>query len=374
MGEINISRAIITKRKEKGIKQEELAFRMGVSKAAVSKWEIGQSYPDISLLPRLASFFNISIDELMGYEPQLSKEDIHKLYIRLSADFASKPFDDVMAECREIIKKYYSCFPLLFQMGSLIVNNSVEFIDNDKKTDAMQEAKSLFIRVKTESDDPQLCRLALYMEAFCALMLGEPAQVTDLLEGDGNKLISPENLLARAYKMLGDEKKAKSVLQIGIYQHLISLFNELTDYLALCDGERFEMTYSRCVSVIKAFDLVNLHPSMPAVFYLTAAQKYAISGEKDKALKNLKRYADIVTGDIYPLKLKGDAYFNLLGEWIENLDLGDSLPRDEKAVRRSMAESVTKSPVFASLSDEAEFTAIADRLNKLQTGDNICTR
>ena len=58
MKEINIARTIINKRKEKGLTQDELANYIGVSKAAVSKWEIGQSYPDITLLPQLAAFFN----------------------------------------------------------------------------------------------------------------------------------------------------------------------------------------------------------------------------------------------------------------------------------------------------------------------------
>lgn len=41
MKEINIARTIIKKRKEKGLTQDELANYIGVSKAAVSKWEIG---------------------------------------------------------------------------------------------------------------------------------------------------------------------------------------------------------------------------------------------------------------------------------------------------------------------------------------------
>ena len=131
MKEINIARTIINKRKEKGLTQEELASYIGVSKAAVSKWEIGQSYPDITFLPQLATFFNISIDELIGYEPQMSKENIRKLYLSLSYDFTVKPFDEVMEECRKIIKKYFSCFPLLFQMGTLIVNNSMVSGDRD---------------------------------------------------------------------------------------------------------------------------------------------------------------------------------------------------------------------------------------------------
>ena len=76
MKEINIAGAITRKRKEKGITQEELACYIGVSKASVSKWETGQSYPDIVFLPQLASYFNISLDELMGYQPQMTDEEI----------------------------------------------------------------------------------------------------------------------------------------------------------------------------------------------------------------------------------------------------------------------------------------------------------
>jgi len=63
--EINIHKIIADKRKEKGITQEELAAYIGITKASVSKWETGQSYPDITFLPLLASYFNISIDELI---------------------------------------------------------------------------------------------------------------------------------------------------------------------------------------------------------------------------------------------------------------------------------------------------------------------
>jgi transcriptional regulator with XRE-family HTH domain len=117
MKEINIARAIINKRREKGLTQDDLASYIGVSKASVSKWETGQSYPDITFLPQLAAFFNISMDELMGYEPQMSKEDIRKLYLSLSSDFTVKPFDEVLKRCREIAKKYFSCFPLRNNKG-----------------------------------------------------------------------------------------------------------------------------------------------------------------------------------------------------------------------------------------------------------------
>lgn len=52
-------------RKEKSVTQEELASKVGVSSQAVSKWENG-GMPDAELLPRIADFFDVSIDTLFG--------------------------------------------------------------------------------------------------------------------------------------------------------------------------------------------------------------------------------------------------------------------------------------------------------------------
>lgn len=107
MKELNISKCISRKRKEKGITQEQLADYIGVSKASVSKWESGQSYPDILLLPEIATYFNITVDELIGYSPQLTNDDIKKIYKKFCKDFAKKPFDEVMNEYEKMIKEYY---------------------------------------------------------------------------------------------------------------------------------------------------------------------------------------------------------------------------------------------------------------------------
>lgn len=64
---LNISSYIRQKRKELNFTQEELADKLGVTKASVSKWELGQSYPDITMLPNIAELFKCTIDELLGY-------------------------------------------------------------------------------------------------------------------------------------------------------------------------------------------------------------------------------------------------------------------------------------------------------------------
>lgn len=65
---MKINEQIAVLRKQKGVTQEELAVAIGVTNQSVSKWESAQCCPDIQLLPALADYFEVSIDELMGHE------------------------------------------------------------------------------------------------------------------------------------------------------------------------------------------------------------------------------------------------------------------------------------------------------------------
>ena len=66
--ETTIGSRIAKLRKEKGLKQDQLAEALGVSPQAVSKWENDQSCPDITLLPKLSQLLGISIDALLSGE------------------------------------------------------------------------------------------------------------------------------------------------------------------------------------------------------------------------------------------------------------------------------------------------------------------
>lgn len=63
---ITVGKRIYELRKNKDMTQEKLASEMGVSIAAVSKWETGNSIPDIVMLCSIADFFDVSTDELLG--------------------------------------------------------------------------------------------------------------------------------------------------------------------------------------------------------------------------------------------------------------------------------------------------------------------
>lgn len=68
MEQQKIGKLILTKRKEKGFTQQQLADMLGVTNKAVSKWENGKSMPDIGIIPELCKVLDISISTLLNGE------------------------------------------------------------------------------------------------------------------------------------------------------------------------------------------------------------------------------------------------------------------------------------------------------------------
>ncbi|MBQ4089857.1 MAG: helix-turn-helix transcriptional regulator [Clostridia bacterium] len=66
--ELLIGRNIKRLRRERELTQEEVAAHLGISFQAISKWERGDGYPDITMLPALAGYFGVSVDELLGMD------------------------------------------------------------------------------------------------------------------------------------------------------------------------------------------------------------------------------------------------------------------------------------------------------------------
>ena len=67
MNDIKLNEQIALLRHRKGITQETLARLLGVTNQTISKWESGQCFPDIQLLPQIADYFEVSVDELLGH-------------------------------------------------------------------------------------------------------------------------------------------------------------------------------------------------------------------------------------------------------------------------------------------------------------------
>ena len=96
--EMTIGKRIAALRREKNLKQDDLAQMLEVSPQAVSKWENDQTCPDISLLPKLAKILGVSVDELLSGKQELQpvvtlvpedqRKDIKDMVLRIVVDSA----------------------------------------------------------------------------------------------------------------------------------------------------------------------------------------------------------------------------------------------------------------------------------------------
>lgn len=93
--EESLGKRIAALRRENGLKQDELAEKMGVSPQAVSKWENDQTCPDINLLPKLAQLLGVTVDTLLtGHHPlpqpvvQVARKELKNMVLRIVVDSA----------------------------------------------------------------------------------------------------------------------------------------------------------------------------------------------------------------------------------------------------------------------------------------------
>lgn len=124
-------------RKEKGMSQEALAEKIGVSPQAVSKWENDQSCPDISLLPQLAKLLDVTVDELLTgtsnevrMVPKGQRKSIEELTLRVRIHSADG--DKVKVNLPMTLVK------VGLEMGMEIEPNNAKGMDSMKNLDLKQ--------------------------------------------------------------------------------------------------------------------------------------------------------------------------------------------------------------------------------------------
>lgn len=342
---------------KESLTQTELAEKVGVSKSSVSKWETNQTYPDIDLLPKLATLFGITIDELIGYQQSLKKEDIQKLYNAYSKRFSLEPFKKVYEDCMTTIQKYYGSPEVLLQMSVLLINH-LNLLDNEfETTEILQSIIEYMNRIKQLADNVNQMAYANTIEAMCNMQLGFPDKTIELLGKDVHVYLGEDQLLARAYDFQGDKLKASQIRQVAQYQSLMGLLIMSSD--SLMENEKtlqeVDDTMSKITAIMSLFDLETLHPGLQATLYNNAFIAYTSHCCVDKGIEMLKKVVTSLTTQTYPLSVHGDAYFNQLDEWISKQTyIGTQMPRDSKLVIQSLIEFYTHSPLIVEAYKENE--------------------
>ena len=94
---IKFGKALSTLRKQADMTQNEVADRLNLSRQAISKYECGESFPDISVLVMIAELFRITLDQLIAYgEPTRGESSILKNVAKGNADIVAENIADVV--------------------------------------------------------------------------------------------------------------------------------------------------------------------------------------------------------------------------------------------------------------------------------------
>lgn len=371
MYSINISDNIAKLRRERKITQEQLAEFVGVTKASVSKWETGQSIPDVLMLPQLATFFDVSIDSLMGYEPYLSEEQIVKVYRDLCTAFAQEPFEEVMEKSKKLVHRYYSCYSFLYRICLLWLNHYLLAGEEKRQREILMDALELCEHIVDNSKVIALCNDVVELTATIHLLLGDTKAVVDVLKDIQTiSRISNQSLgiLVKAYQMGNEPKKADSYTQLGMYCYIVGLVGCAVEFLAIHSDNLAicQETIERIASVEKTYHVEHINANIMCVFYYQAAIVYCMHGEKEKALKLLGKYVSCLEAAFKDgnVIFGEDEYFNEMHVWYEQLDYGGAAPRDMSIILDSAIQGL-EHPAFAGLQEEETYKQVKTRLMRL---------
>ena len=362
MQQLKFAEIFSSRRKQLRMTQGEVAAYVGVSNAAVSKWEQGLSYPELTLLPRLATLMDLSIDALLGYNPQLTRKKINEHYAAFANRFRDETFDKVQADIEKLLLEYYSCYPLLVQMSQLYLNYYTRASDQAAVLNRIAELSE---RVISYCDDYKLTHQARMIQAYVLLLTGKPQELLTILGDKISIQYGEEFLIAKAHEMLGDQDKAKLVVQVSMYQYMIVMITSATESLALeaADREHFDETVNRIEQMLQLFQVEQLNPNLSLTFYFNAAAGYMKQQREADALRMLEQYYRACRSMKFPLQLRGDAYFYLIDEWIaQEIFLGAQAPRDEESIKQDIVNLLLHNPSFAPLQDDPAFQAIITNL------------
>lgn len=113
-------------RRREDLTQEEFAIKIGISPQSVSKWERGEGFPDVSLLPIIANYFEITIDELLGNDEISKRQDYDKFWNKVNEGL---PTEEAFKLAVEYSKKY----PSNDRYSGFLITKAMQLSDEKQK-------------------------------------------------------------------------------------------------------------------------------------------------------------------------------------------------------------------------------------------------
>lgn len=162
---MNLGNKIRELRRSKNLTQEQLAVSLNISAQAVSKWEMGASFPDMTMIPILAGFFKVSLDELFDFDVNNVDKEIEEIRLEYNKYFWSN-FEKAEKILLDGLKTYPASIQLkteLFELYTYNINRGNEIINKafELGGQIIQISQDVFCTCRTKAN---LIRIYSFLE------------------------------------------------------------------------------------------------------------------------------------------------------------------------------------------------------------------
>ena len=347
-----IGGTIMAKRKEKSWTQEQLAHAVGVSAAAVSKWETGATYPDITLLSPIARALHTTVDELLSYQNELSAEDVGELAKKAASIYESKGFDAGWEFCQKQMREYPNSIPLKFQLGNLFQSFMLlkPGLGKQEMLAYYRRAADIYEEVLS-GGNPNYNYIATVILIGYYAMLQELDRAEELLEGLPKAKVDPDFLFPSIYALRGKNDEAMKLTQENIRRYVPRISQSLS-VLCAYSREYGEWEDACAIAGINC-EMEKLFDIYDGLAYPDMIKVLASKGEVQKALDVFEVYVQNILELSYDYS--GHPVFNRL----------DPEPKDPSYIRKVLAQSILMDQEYAILKEEPRYIRAVAKLRKI---------
>ncbi len=217
-------------RKRLNLTQEKLAEVLGVTIGAVHKWETGMSAPELSMLVKMASFFEVSVDVLLGYE--IENNNLSTMVARLKEMGDSKNEEGL--EIADIaVKKYPNSFEIIYKSAGLYFNFGVVKNDRELFNKAIEYYEKC-IPLLSQNTDPEINESVIqYFIASSYDFLGNHKKALKILKAYNPARINHALIGTILSGVLRDMNEAESYLSWALTDNLTTLLKICTGYIPI---------------------------------------------------------------------------------------------------------------------------------------------
>lgn len=194
--ELQIGTNLRNLRRAQDLTQEEVAAHLGVSFQAVSKWERGEGLPDITMLPALARYFGVTLDDLFGLNAPAAAERYQNINRQWEENNCAGRHPENAALMRAALKDYPNDALLLVQLSTSL-----------DKLDGTEEEKQAYLHQSIAAqeqilhycDDPEVVNATRFNICFAYWKNGEPEKAISQAEKLPNLYKTRENALVHFF-------------------------------------------------------------------------------------------------------------------------------------------------------------------------------